>query len=446
MSSIVLTCPGCAEQVTISHSQVHESANCPVCGTSISRNSGYESSVHLTTSEPQLTRKGPRIPGGHRSHSLRSLFRLYDLSNIQGLALVGCALLLLGVFLPLMSVPVVGNLNYIGNGQGDGIIVLVLVAISALLTLARWHGSFWFTDLGTLALMAFTFTTLQVRLSEARSALKQLSTGNPFAGLEAIALQSVQLQWGWAVLLIGAILLVAGAIAAEVQRRPQRRRFIVMMGAASIPLTLVTVGTLTWGAPSLVAWIAEELDRQEIAERRRLQAAADRRAAEEAAALQAAEEAAVQAALRDAAEKAAREDANRQATNQTVVPLDGSGSKAPADAWPDANQNAVQQGSLRIRVGDLRAKDGHLRIRLLLQHVGNSGGITYRSWATATMHDAPRLTDPTGNSYQHRSIDVQPGSVRSLQPGESATDVLTFDTPPGAVQSLKLELPASAFA
>jgi hypothetical protein len=35
--------------------------------------------------------------------------------------------------------------------------------------------------------------------------------GNPFAGLGQAAVSSVQLQWGWAVLVIGACLVIAAA-------------------------------------------------------------------------------------------------------------------------------------------------------------------------------------------------------------------------------------------
>jgi hypothetical protein len=34
---------------------------------------------------------------------------------------------------------------------------------------------------------------------------------NPFRGLADVAVQSIQLQWGWAVLVIGIVLLVAAA-------------------------------------------------------------------------------------------------------------------------------------------------------------------------------------------------------------------------------------------
>ena len=39
--------------------------------------------------------------------------------------------------------------------------------------------------------------------------------GNPFRGLADMTLQSVQLQWGWALLIIGAVLIIASAAMKE---------------------------------------------------------------------------------------------------------------------------------------------------------------------------------------------------------------------------------------
>jgi len=39
--------------------------------------------------------------------------------------------------------------------------------------------------------------------------------GNPFRGLADLAMQSVQLQWGWALLIIGAIFIIVAAAMKE---------------------------------------------------------------------------------------------------------------------------------------------------------------------------------------------------------------------------------------
>lgn len=41
--------------------------------------------------------------------------------------------------------------------------------------------------------------------------------GNPFSGIADMAMQSVQLQWGWALLVIGAALVIASAAVKENQ-------------------------------------------------------------------------------------------------------------------------------------------------------------------------------------------------------------------------------------
>jgi len=41
----------------------------------------------------------------------------------------GSILLAFGVFAPLVSIPMLGHLNYFRNGQGDGVIVLILAGV-----------------------------------------------------------------------------------------------------------------------------------------------------------------------------------------------------------------------------------------------------------------------------------------------------------------------------
>ena len=58
---------------------------------------------------------------------------------------VGSGLMAIGVFLPLVRLPVVGTLSYFANGQGDGVLVLVLAILSVLLVLRGAHQWLWLT-------------------------------------------------------------------------------------------------------------------------------------------------------------------------------------------------------------------------------------------------------------------------------------------------------------
>ncbi len=133
----------------------------------------------------------------------------------QILGLVGSVILFIGVFTPIVSVPIVGNLNYFQNGRGDRVIVLVLALISLVLVLIKWYRWLWLTGPLSLGVMLYTFINFQVRMAEATAKMEQELANNPFRGIADIAMQSVQIQWGWAVLVVGAALLIAAAAVRE---------------------------------------------------------------------------------------------------------------------------------------------------------------------------------------------------------------------------------------
>jgi len=120
----------------------------------------------------------------------------------QLLGLIGVAILFVGVFAPIISAPIVGNINYFQNGKGDGTIILILAVLSLIFTLMKKYKGLWFTGIGSLCVLFFTFINFQIQMNELNHEL----SGNPFA-----ALANIQLQWGWALLVIGAVLLICSA-------------------------------------------------------------------------------------------------------------------------------------------------------------------------------------------------------------------------------------------
>ena len=129
----------------------------------------------------------------------------------QKLGIAGSLLLAAGTFTPIISLPFIGNMSYIHNGKGDGIFILIIAAISLALCLLEKYKGLWLTSIAGLAIMAFTFTNLQNKIHEVKSQMDVELAGNPFRGLADIALNSVQLQWGWVILLCGIGLLIAAA-------------------------------------------------------------------------------------------------------------------------------------------------------------------------------------------------------------------------------------------
>lgn len=139
-----------------------------------------------------------------------------DQRKILGFA--GSILLFLGVFAPLISFPIAGTLNYFQNGRGDGIVILALAAMSAIFTILEKYKFLFPTASGCFAVLTFTFMTIQSRLSEMKSRLEV--TDSAFRGLAELGITLIQIQWGFAVLVLGAcFVLAAVAVDDSLQKR-----------------------------------------------------------------------------------------------------------------------------------------------------------------------------------------------------------------------------------
>jgi hypothetical protein len=130
--------------------------------------------------------------------------------RICGLA--GAALLAVGVFTPIVRVPIVGSINYFRNGTGDGTVILVISALAALFAAVRQTG--WLLPLGTFAsgLLAIVFLSLRARMTDVQSSMVRDLADNPFRGIAEAMTQSIQLEWGWAVMVAGGLLLLVVAM------------------------------------------------------------------------------------------------------------------------------------------------------------------------------------------------------------------------------------------
>lgn len=127
----------------------------------------------------------------------------------------GVICLALGVFTPVMSLPFVGSINYLNNGKGDGVYILLLAIASLVLILTNKLKFLWVTALPSIILMLITIIGFQIKMESMKTEMQARLSGNPFAGLANLAVQNVQLQWGWVVLFTGAILLIVASAEKE---------------------------------------------------------------------------------------------------------------------------------------------------------------------------------------------------------------------------------------
>lgn len=207
---IVIKCPKCQKEYQIYKSKLPanaKTARCKVCNHRFPLNiSDVEEIVELTEI---VSERDPRKQWEHSEYHPFDL----ELEKRQVMGFLGSVILFLGVFAPIVSIPIAGNMNYFQNGKGDGVIIIVIAIISCVLTLKRDYQKLWLPGFAALAVMAFTFVQFQIKISQLRGDLDTNLAGNPFKGIGELALQSFQIQWGWAVMIIGAILIIsAGTI------------------------------------------------------------------------------------------------------------------------------------------------------------------------------------------------------------------------------------------
>ena len=127
------------------------------------------------------------------------------------LGIAGSIILFVGVFMPIISVPIMGYTNYLQNGKGDGTAVLVLAVLSFFLVVAKKYTALWLTGLASLVVILTSLVSILSKISDAKQRMGSDLSDNPFKDLANIATQSIQLQWGWAVLIVGAGMLIACA-------------------------------------------------------------------------------------------------------------------------------------------------------------------------------------------------------------------------------------------
>ena len=189
------------------------------------------------------------------------------------LALVGAVLLFVGVFLPLISVPFLGSLNYFANGKGDGTLVLIAAVGAAVLAVRRRYH--WLLVPGAAAIVLLA--VMAVRVATVTSAIQQAAgsaADNPFLkGIGQALGQSVQLQWGWAVMGIGAVLVAAaGVVGRRLLPAGDPGRRTTAIAAAT---TVVVVAGLSYGAQQVLGASSLSRGASEAAASRRLQTSVD---------------------------------------------------------------------------------------------------------------------------------------------------------------------------
>jgi hypothetical protein len=130
------------------------------------------------------------------------------------MVIIGCIFLCVGIFAPIMSLPLIGNVNYLYL-KGDSIIILILAIISLIIILQDKYQLLWITATTTLGVIIIGFFHTQLLLLQVRVGIEELLSPAMFRGLVDVAVNSIQIQWGWILLFLGVGSMIAGIIIQE---------------------------------------------------------------------------------------------------------------------------------------------------------------------------------------------------------------------------------------
>lgn len=176
------------------------------------RQQTFDSSSTYPTNSTEI--KTPEKINASNTEAKKENQTFYPTQQIETpmlLGILGAITLLVGIFLPLVTVPIVGQINYFRNGQGDGVIILIIALIAFLLALTKKYNGLYVTGLIATITTAYTFLKLQSTIDSLHQKASQLQN-NPFDGLAKAVANSVQMEYGWAFLIIGICLTFAAPI------------------------------------------------------------------------------------------------------------------------------------------------------------------------------------------------------------------------------------------
>jgi hypothetical protein len=124
----------------------------------------------------------------------------------------GALAMAVGTFLPIIRLPFVGSINYIAGGHGDGMIILPLSGAIIAAVFYGYRRTAALVGFAALALMMRALLKMLDVFSNLRGETAGFAKDNPFGGLATALANSVGIEWGWAVLIGGALAVIGAGL------------------------------------------------------------------------------------------------------------------------------------------------------------------------------------------------------------------------------------------
>jgi hypothetical protein len=126
--------------------------------------------------------------------------------------LIAAAVTSLGAFCSIVHVPLVGSMNYVMGGRGDGIYILGCTTAIVGLVIAGYRRTAGMVAVGALFILVRDLVEFSAAMSKTQG---DLAKKPGFAGeLGSLIANSVGLEWGWILLVGGALAVIVLAVMA----------------------------------------------------------------------------------------------------------------------------------------------------------------------------------------------------------------------------------------
>ncbi len=136
--------------------------------------------------------------------------------SLRNVGLAGSALLLIGLFVPIATMPMIGNMNLMTGGLGvPNLCFIFLAGLSGFLAFRERNDDLIWPGAAALLFAIFLLVRMQMAFSAAKANMAEQLKDNPFAGIAQAAMAGMGLQWGWLILFAGAACLIYVAIQAR---------------------------------------------------------------------------------------------------------------------------------------------------------------------------------------------------------------------------------------
>ncbi|MDH0032005.1 MULTISPECIES: zinc ribbon domain-containing protein [unclassified Acinetobacter] len=131
-----------------------------------------------------------------------------SLTKQQLMGLIGALLLFIGVFMPVASLPIMGPVTMLVGGNIDGYLILGLSIVSIIVIFMHQFRALLLTGGISLAILLFKLYQFISKFRDAKKEVVSSLEGNPFASMAGTLIDSVQIQFGWAVLVVASVILI----------------------------------------------------------------------------------------------------------------------------------------------------------------------------------------------------------------------------------------------